>query len=82
MKLTRYKTGELVSMVKGLGSAALCWQEPQEFFILWGKHNQIIARGSVNSTLFLSEKYGSGDGIKATDEQIIDALINDEPIFS
>ncbi len=82
MKLTRYKTGELVSMVRGLGTTATCWQEPQEFFILRGKHDRIIAQGSVNSTVFLSEKYGSGEGIKATDKQIIDAIITDESVFA
>lgn len=73
----RYQSG-IVRMIRGKRE----WQEPREFYRIWkGRHPKIVLSGSINSTLFLSRIYGKGDGAKASDEQIVDAVTHDESIF-
>ena len=77
--LVRYRDlTRMVTMSQGVKE----WKEPAEYFVLY-KDRQLkteIAHGSTNAASFLSEKYGHGQGIGATNEQIVDALIHDEPI--
>lgn len=77
-KLIRKRTGQIVEMVQGLGERH--WQEPEEVFYVV-QDGKIIASGDVNASLFLSEKYGEGKGLEATDAQILDAVLHDESVF-
>lgn len=57
------------------------WKENAEYFRIYNLKNRLVAEGPVNATLFLSKTYGNGQGIEATDRQIIDAVTHDESIF-
>lgn len=58
------------------------YEEPLEFFQVFDPKGRFVCGGSSNATLFCCpEPIGLGKGRKATDEQIIHAVLNDESVF-
>jgi hypothetical protein len=71
----RIETGRTVTM--GDGST-----QPETYAVIY-QGNQRVTRVDLNATMFCCpEPIGTGNGIHATDEQIIHGVLADEHIYS
>ena len=58
------------------------YEEPRETYCIFDPTGRFIASGTLNATVFCCPpSIGTGEGRKATDEQIIYAVLNDESVF-
>lgn len=58
------------------------YEEPHEFFSIFDPAGRLVYGGTTNATIFCCpDPIGTGEGRKATDEQIIYAVLNDESVF-